>query len=1635
MIADLSISIVTFLTAMALAPKSQAQAPPPASVTSITTEALAAEVDLLDVSADGRILTPFDYYTDEHGPDALIGSQPGYWTSRDQVEATTGVFGFCRYLPAARIKAVVFRSAPDEQAANRVSDVTVAVAPSPEGPFEAVAEVRLPPGAGLFRADIVPCTAAAVRFELRGNAGDGSHLALERIHVLEDRQPGQPSALDTVLARPITAESLQDEIDLADWSHDGRIVVDPSLPSDANHGGGLLGRGAGWRCELRENGNPQEIIAFSEDVPVPRIGSLVFRTTPDQESYGPRALEILATPEQGEPYHKIGGVILPRSPGIHRWDFPPVPAAALKMVVAAPWQWSPVGLERLHVLENVPEGGESVLRSLEPDKMTTEEVESQVDLISWRLGGRILAAPEASGTERSVETLLRPGPAGWFSGSYCTATTAELGFFPPVGDVLVGGIAFQAADDLVPEKQLRRLRVALAAGDGPFVPAASFMVPRGPGTFGAFFDPVPASRVRFEFGGGHGEEGMGLKRLHLFEYREPGRVSVLEPVRTVPIPAGEIPRGIDLASSRLGTRVEASHEHWNQVGSCAIDGRDETFWGADPSAESTATLRLDLPPTPEVPWIDEIQLGVFPGPEDPRTAALPIDVSVEGSTDGPTIGYRPITRFLTRAIPGMQRHRFEPAEARWVRLVLLRPHSHYRFHLSELKLIEALRPGRESVLKPLWGRSFVRDELVGRPNLASPHRGASIVATDPPSNLDRAPDGPRKLIDASRTEWGWLTEGGDPRSVVMKLAGDGAVPISTLVFQPFEDPFVSVPGGADPASGAGVIDITTGDEPGGPFQSVGRCVMTTATGAVTFDLAAPARGTYLKLTMSNGFQPYSSLGRVSVHPPFGVTLPPPAGANLLDPGLGGNLVSFTRGASSDRACLVIPGVDGVWEDWWNLNEETPDVPAQFVWGFRGGERAALGRLSCELEESDPAAWPASIRVESSDIHPAHGFRDIGSLRPSSSTTSVQVLDLAPHRARWVRLSITSDLRSLRSGNWLTVRLKRLVLLEDPAAPSVLDLPAPALTRPGEERDLAHDSTSETGKFEIEPNDTRAQAMPLTMETTVTARIDPAGDRDWFRYADPAGRGFDLILEQDPAMRIGLSLDTPEGVELAHLDPGHHAANRFVTSITSTAPSHDIRIEQPVSSLLMIFDSSTSMTPAYGSIAEAASRFFDSLSGRESVATALIGPEGVTMITTFTTDVTRLKELTIPAVSQGGPSDATRAIQVGLKILSHQPGNRALMILTDFEENGVPAELWRLVPEIGARLYTVCFAIDFSDPFRREILNDQDRYARNLAEVTGGRFLFAPSPESLSDLYQTVARDLATSPPYRIRVAPLSAPGEVEAWFEDRQAQRAAGSERALLILLDLSGSMKERVKGGRKIDIAKKVIARLIDELPEGMRVGLRVYGRRHSPKDPRTCEDRELMIPISPLDRGAFRRIVEDLPARGETPMIGSVVDSIGDFAGVGPGERTVVLVSDGIETCGGKLEDLVALPSGDVDLIRVDVVGFDIKDPATIEQLMKIAQLGHGTYHPAADPDSLSHALSGTTAVGYRVEDGAGKTVAEGTLGGTPLALPPGSYRMRIATDPPLEVRPLEVRSRARTKVILGTGRDGSLEVRTER
>ncbi len=194
----------------------------------------------------------------------------------------------------------------------------------------------------------------------------------------------------------------------------------------------------------------------------------------------------------------------------------------------------------------------------------------------------------------------------------------------------------------------------------------------------------------------------------------------------------------------------------------------------------------------------------------------------------------------------------------------------------------------------------------------------------------------------------------------------------------------------------------------------------------------------------------------------------------------------------------------------------------------------------------------------------------------------------------------------------------------------------------------------------------------------------------------------------------------------------------------------------------------------------------------------------------------------------------------------------------------------------------------------------------------------------------------------------------------------SGSDEATVdskaaLVLDASFSMTEAdVDGGTRMDAAKKASHDLVNSLPEQANLGLLAYGMRESnapDNREKGCQDIETLVPVGKLDKGLLNSKIDEMSPKGYTPVGNSLkaaAKELGDS-----GERTIILVSDGIDTCAPPPVCEVAKElAGDGFDLTIHTVGFKTDEEAR-KELECVAEAGGGEFMEADDAGSLAESL----------------------------------------------------------------------------
>ena len=182
--------------------------------------------------------------------------------------------------------------------------------------------------------------------------------------------------------------------------------------------------------------------------------------------------------------------------------------------------------------------------------------------------------------------------------------------------------------------------------------------------------------------------------------------------------------------------------------------------------------------------------------------------------------------------------------------------------------------------------------------------------------------------------------------------------------------------------------------------------------------------------------------------------------------------------------------------------------------------------------------------------------------------------------------------------------------------------------------------------------------------------------------------------------------------------------------------------------------------------------------------------------------------------------------------------------------------------------------------------------------------------------------------------------------------------------------------------------------IPAGTPFAFRVFGRMED-----SCQS-DLDVPLGPLNVQAVSAKIAALePKNGAKTAIGASLEKVASDLGAVQGERLVILLTDGEETCGGDPASAIEKLKKSGASVRVNIVGLAIDDAQLAATFRHWADAGSGSYFDAQGAQALNDAMAKAMRPGFEIVNAQGAVVSEGLAGGEPVRVVPGNYTVRLA------------------------------------
>ncbi len=196
---------------------------------------------------------------------------------------------------------------------------------------------------------------------------------------------------------------------------------------------------------------------------------------------------------------------------------------------------------------------------------------------------------------------------------------------------------------------------------------------------------------------------------------------------------------------------------------------------------------------------------------------------------------------------------------------------------------------------------------------------------------------------------------------------------------------------------------------------------------------------------------------------------------------------------------------------------------------------------------------------------------------------------------------------------------------------------------------------------------------------------------------------------------------------------------------------------------------------------------------------------------------------------------------------------------------------------------------------------------------------------------------------------------------------AQNSNENILIILDLSRSMNEYInKHETKMDVARDSVKEVIQALSDDIKIGLRVYGHKSGFLGMNQCSQSKLVVPVEQNNKKNILDQIDKLDPSGVTPIEYSLRKALGDLKNV-EGPKRIILITDGLETCGGNPCSFAGDIASKHPDIKVDVISFgrNVKNVSLDSQLQCISLKTSGRFSRADTQAELVKSINSSVQV----------------------------------------------------------------------
>lgn len=179
-----------------------------------------------------------------------------------------------------------------------------------------------------------------------------------------------------------------------------------------------------------------------------------------------------------------------------------------------------------------------------------------------------------------------------------------------------------------------------------------------------------------------------------------------------------------------------------------------------------------------------------------------------------------------------------------------------------------------------------------------------------------------------------------------------------------------------------------------------------------------------------------------------------------------------------------------------------------------------------------------------------------------------------------------------------------------------------------------------------------------------------------------------------------------------------------------------------------------------------------------------------------------------------------------------------------------------------------------------------------------------------------------------------------------------------ILVLDGSGSMWAQLPEGRsRIEVARDVLGDYLDTRDASVPLGVIAYGHNRRGD----CSDIATIAPVAEQQAATLGPVLRGLMPRGKTPLAEALRRAAAELPATAEA-ADIVLITDGLETCGGDPCAVAAELAAQGVPVRAHVVGLGLTE-GEIRQIACVAEQTGGMVLATQSGTELAEALQRTT------------------------------------------------------------------------